>query len=103
MVTSGSVTTTTTWTYDGLTLLAYATERSDGATSALTYLTSEGGRPIAGVWSSSEASAPVRFSILANDRGDVVALADESGEVFATYGYDAFGAPRPDRIGRAHV
>ena len=96
VVTSGSLTTTTTWTYDGLTLLAYAIGRSDGATSALTYLTSEGGRPIAGVWSSSEASAPVRFSILTNDRGDVVALTDAAGEVFATYGYDAFGAPRSD-------
>ncbi len=90
--TSGSVTTTATWTYDGLSLLAMDCVRSDGDTSSITYAYDEAGRPWAAVFAES-GSSPVLFYVIANDRGDVVELLDASRTPFATYGYDAWGNP----------
>lgn len=86
----GSVTTTTTYVYEGLLLQAYTAERSDGATSSLTYLYDEQDDPIAGVYASSETSS-VAFTVISTDRGDVRELQDASGASFAFYAYDAYG------------
>lgn len=92
VVTSGSLTTTTTWTYDGLQLDALSASRSDGANWSVTYLYDEEGHPFAGVYRSNS-SAPVTFGIVTTDRGDVAELADASGAIFASYRYDAWGRP----------
>ena len=92
MVTHGSTTTTTTYTYEGLTLLALEAAASDGTTSSVTYLSDAPGCPYGGVYSSSE-SSPVAFGIVTTDRGDVVELTDSQGEPFARYAYDAYGTP----------
>ena len=90
VVTSGSLNTTTTWGYEGLSLLSMSSQRSDGATWSVTYLNDAAGRPFAGVYRSGGASATA-FGILATDRGDVVALTDVSGAAFAGYRYDTWG------------
>jgi RHS repeat-associated protein len=91
-VTHGSTTTTTTFTYEGLTLLSLEAAASDGTTETVTYLSDASGRPYGGLYSSSE-SSPVAFGIVTTDRGDVVELTDSQGEPFAFYAYDAYGTP----------
>jgi RHS repeat-associated protein len=90
-VTVGGTTTTTDYNYDGLTLLSLDAERSDETTFSVAYLTGEDGRPYAGVYASSETSVPVTFLVATTDRGDVVALTDTAGAVFARYTYDPYG------------
>jgi YD repeat-containing protein len=92
-VTSGSVTTTTTYAYDGLVLLGLSAERSDGATWAVAYVPDAAGRPWLGVYSGTEATAPVSFGVLTTQRGDVAELIDEDGTAFAYMSYDAYGNP----------
>ena len=46
----GSVTTTSTYTYEGLSLLSMSVSRSDGTTAAVTYMHDEAGRAFAGVY-----------------------------------------------------
>jgi RHS repeat-associated protein len=87
-----SITTTTTYVYEGLLLQAYTAKRSDGATSSLTYLYDEHNDPIAGVYASSETST-IAFTVISTDRGDVRELQDASGASFAFYAYDAYGVP----------
>jgi RHS repeat-associated protein len=87
----GSTTTTTTYTYDGITLLSLDAARSDETTYAVAYLYDEDGRPYAGVYTAGAAS-PVTFLIATTDRGDVVALTNTAGDVFARYTYDPYGA-----------
>ncbi|MBE0417832.1 MAG: RHS repeat-associated core domain-containing protein, partial [Coriobacteriia bacterium] len=92
-VTAGGLTTTTTdYTYDGITLLSLSAARSDETTYAVAYLHDEEGRPYAGVYRSSEVTGSVTFLIATTDRGDVVALTDAEGAVFARYTYDPYGA-----------
>jgi RHS repeat-associated protein len=90
-VTSGSVTTTTTFSYEGLTLLSLAAEATGGEAWSLAYLYTADGRPYAAIYSDETTAVP--FSMLTTDRGDVVALLDSSGETFASYRYDQWGRP----------
>ena len=83
------VTTTTDYTYDGITLLALSAAQSTTATWTVTYLYDEDGRPYAGVYTSG--TAPVTFLIATNDRGDVVGLTNTAGTWFARYTYDPYG------------
>lgn len=89
-MTVGSVSTTTTYTYDGLSLLSLAATRSDGATWSVSYLYDASGRAYAGVYEASDASATA-FQMVTTDRGDVVELLDASGASFAAYRYDEWG------------
>lgn len=91
VVTSGSLTTTTTWTYDGIQLLALSAQRSDGTTWSIAYVYSST-TPYAGVYRASGASATV-FGLATTDRGDVAELTDASGNAFAAYRYDEWGRP----------
>lgn len=89
-----STATDTAYTYgwDGL-VLRWVSGQSAGATSTIEYLNSADGRAYAGSYSATrdaEATSAM-FQILANDHGDIVALADEDGDVFAAYAYGPFG------------
>ncbi|MDO8962948.1 MAG: RHS repeat-associated core domain-containing protein, partial [Coriobacteriia bacterium] len=92
-VTSGAVSTETTYTYDGLTLLSLAAQRSDGATWSITYLYDAASRPYAGIYRTSESTAPTLFALVTTDRGDVTELLDASATPLVSYRYDAFGRP----------
>jgi len=91
VVTVGSLTTTTTYVYDGLSLLNLAAQRSDGETYSITYSYGEDQRAWAAVYESSDTSSPTIFHPVTTDRGDVVELTDASGAPFAAYRYDAWG------------
>ena len=91
VVTVGSLTTTTTYVYDGLSLLNLAAQRSDGETYSITYSYGEDQRAWAAVYASSDTSSPTIFHPVTTDRGDVVELTDASGAPFAAYRYDAWG------------
>jgi RHS repeat-associated protein len=93
VVAQGSLTTTSTYAYEGLTLLSYAAMRSDGATWTVDYLTDERGVVFAGVYASSDTSAAVPFLAVTTDRGDVRELVDTQGAAFCHYAYDAYGSP----------
>ena len=93
MVTSGSLTTTTTYDYQGQALLGLSARRSDGATYTIDYMYDESGVVFAGVYAGSDATAGVRFEMSTTDRGDVRELMDASGNSFAFYSYDAWGNP----------
>lgn len=92
VVTSGSLTTTTTYTYDELTLLSLTAARSDNATYSLTYLYEESSRPWAAIYSATGVT-PTLVYLVTTDRGDVVELLDSAGSAFASYRYDAWGNP----------
>jgi RHS repeat-associated protein len=91
--------TTTDFTYTGLTLHKLSATRTGGADPGswtITYLYDEYGRPYAGVYrdtSTTPTPAPVVFGLLTTDRGDVVSLLDAEGAPFAAYRYDAWGNP----------
>ncbi|MHB8869434.1 MAG: RHS repeat-associated core domain-containing protein [Thermoleophilia bacterium] len=97
-VTAGTQTTTTDFTYDGLTLLRLQATQAGGVDPTswqLTYLYDEYGKPYAGVYRSPASStAPTVFGLVTTDRGDVVALLDAAGSPFAAYRYDAWGNPQ---------
>jgi RHS repeat-associated protein len=78
------------YTYDGITLLSLDAARSGETTYAVAYLYGEDGRPYAGVYTAGAAS-PVTFLIASTDRGDVAALTNTAGAVFARYTYDPYG------------
>jgi RHS repeat-associated protein len=90
-VTVGSLTTTTTYVYDGLSLLNLAAQRSDGETYSITYSYGEDQRAWAAVYASSDTTAPTLFHLVTTDRGDVVELTDAVGQPFSAYRYDAWG------------
>ncbi len=92
VTTQGSLTTTSTFTYDGLLLQRTVSERSDGTTCSVSYLFDEENDPYAAVYESGEAT-PVVFTVITTDRGDVRELLDEGGASFAFFGYDVFGRP----------
>ena len=89
LVTQAGATTTTDYTYDGITLLSLDATQGT-ATWKVTYLYGEDGRPYAGVYTAGTA-APVTFLVATTDRGDVVALTDTAGTWFARYTYDPYG------------
>ncbi|MHB0979948.1 MAG: DNRLRE domain-containing protein [Thermoleophilia bacterium] len=97
-VTVGTQTTTTDFTYDGLTLLRLQATQAGGVDPTswqLTYLYDEYGKPYAGVYRSPVASTtPTVFGLVTTDRGDVVALLDAAGSPFAAYRYDVWGNPQ---------
>jgi len=91
-VTSGkATTTTTTFSYEGLTLLSLSASATDGDAWSLAHLYTGDGRPYAAIYSTEATAVP--FSILMTDRGDVVALLDAQGQSFASYRYDQWGRP----------
>jgi RHS repeat-associated protein len=85
----GSTTTTTDYTYDGITQLSLAAVRGS-TTWKVAYLYDEEGRPCAGIYQAGT-STPVTFLIASTDRGDVVALTNTAGAPFARYTYDPYG------------
>lgn len=91
VVTSGSLTTTTTFAYEGLTLLSACATDSAGATWTIAYLYDAEGRSYAGVETAENTSTI--FRIVTDERGDVVALTDTTGDPFARYDYDEYGNP----------
>jgi RHS repeat-associated protein len=97
-VTIGEQTTSTSYVYDGLTLLRLHAEQSGGTSPSswqITYLCDELGRPYAGVYREPATSTiPVVFGIVTTDRGDVVELVDAAGSPFSAYRYDAWGNPQ---------
>jgi RHS repeat-associated protein len=91
---AGGTTTTSTFAYEGLSLRKLSASQGS-ASWRLDYLTDEEDRPYGAVYRSPASStSPLYFSIVTNDRGDVLALADADGAVFAAYRYDAWGAPQ---------
>jgi len=93
VVTIGSTATTTSFTYDGLSLLSLAATQGS-STWRLDYLYDEEGTPYGGVYRSPAASSsPTYFTMITSGHGDVVELLDASGAAFASYRYDAWGRP----------
>jgi RHS repeat-associated protein len=93
-VTVGGVTTTTSFAYDGLTLLKLSAVQG-ASTWRIDYLYDEEGVPWGGVYRSPATStSPVYFSLVTSDRGDVAELCDADGDAFAAYRYDAWGLPQ---------
>lgn len=94
VVTKGGLTTATTYSYGGLTLLSLSSTAMQGSTEttwSIAYLYTSDGRPYAGIYRSGSFSVP--FSILTTDRGDIAELIDSNGTPFAAYRYDVWGRP----------
>jgi RHS repeat-associated protein len=91
-VTSGGVTTTTNWEYDGLRLLGYTAAASTGATWSVDFVYDPDGKPFGAVYRASDA-LPIAFSFRTTARGDVRELLDAGGNAFGHYSYDAYGVP----------
>ena len=98
VVTQGAQSTTTSFTYEGLTLLRLSANQTGGVDPTswqITYLYDEYGKPYAGVYRSPATSTTATvFGVITSDRGDVVALTDAAGSPFAAYRYDAWGNPQ---------
>ncbi|MDO8963249.1 MAG: RHS repeat-associated core domain-containing protein [Coriobacteriia bacterium] len=92
VVSRGSSTTTTTYTYDGLQLERLESV-TDGVATTLCYLYDEDGKPLALVGSVPDTATPIVLAIATNDRGDVTALVDMSGNRVASWSYDPYGLP----------
>ena len=92
-VTISGVTTTTTYTYEGLTLLSLSATQGVGSWR-IDYLYTEEGVPYAGVYRSPADDTPVCFTIVTNDHGDVLEFTDTAGAAFCAYRYDAWGLPQ---------
>ncbi|MCL2504338.1 MAG: phage tail tip lysozyme [Coriobacteriia bacterium] len=83
--------TTIDWVYSGSRLLSLSASRTDNATWGITYLYDGAGRPYAGVYTGSDTPVKIPFSILTNDRGEVISLLSSNGTAFARYDYSAWG------------
>ncbi len=97
VVTQGTLTTTTNFSYEDLKLTRLSAAQSGSGSGSwnLTYLYDESGDPYAGVYRSPGSSTtPVVFGMVVTDRGDVVELLDAAGTPFAAYRYDAWGNPQ---------
>ncbi|HQF52651.1 MAG TPA: hypothetical protein PLE63_06930, partial [Thermoleophilia bacterium] len=94
VVTVGGTQTTTSYDYDGLTLLSLSA--TQGATTwRIDYLYDEEGALYGGVYRSPAASAsPTYFTAVTDAHGDVLELCDADGAAFAAYRYDAWGLPQ---------
>ncbi|NLE21221.1 MAG: hypothetical protein GX624_00335 [Actinobacteria bacterium] len=95
--TGGSSTTTTTYTYDGLSLLALS--GVNGAQKwSVSYLYNASGVPYAGYYEDlGDGGTTPRsawFAIVTDLRGDVVELLDRNGAPFASYRYSVWGQPQ---------
>ncbi len=86
--------TDTAYTYgwDGLTL-RWLKGQSAGASSTIEYLSYGDGRAYAASYVATRGAETTSaiFQMLSSDHGDIVALADETGEVFAAYAYGPYG------------
>jgi RHS repeat-associated protein len=87
--------TTTSYVYDGLSLLALS-EVSDAGVQSLTYLYGEGATPIGALYQGPSLTSPLAFEIVSDQRGDVRELRDTSGAAFARIEYDAYGNIRDE-------
>jgi RHS repeat-associated protein len=100
VVTSGtvpnSVTTTTTYTYEGLQLLQLASTTGT-QTTTLTYLYDELGRPDALMAQVPDDPNVYPIQIATTDRGDVVGLSS-SRQMLAAWEYDAWGNPTTSTV-----
>jgi len=90
-----AVETQYTYAWEGTDLAVFEAE-SETASATVSYLFSESDRPYAAAVSftglgGSQETTSVAVRLLVNDHGDVVALADETGETFARYDYGVFG------------
>lgn len=89
-VRTGASSTTTTYTYDGLSLLALAGQNGDQSWS-LCYLYNASGDPYAGYYEDlgddGETHRSAWFAVVTDLRGDVVELLDSGGAPFASYRY----------------
>jgi RHS repeat-associated protein len=96
--TQNGQTTTTAFTYEGLSLLRLTATQTGGESPTswqLTYLYDEYGKPYAGVYRSpATAETATVFGMVTSDRGDILALTDAAGAPFAAYRYDAWGNPQ---------
>lgn len=90
----GHQVSTTDYVYYGLSLLQLSTVRTDGERWQINYVYDESGRPYLGIYRSTAQGSLVIFTLLSNDRGDVLSLLDSSGAPFASYRYDAWGKPQ---------
>jgi RHS repeat-associated protein len=90
-VTVAGTTTTTSFAYDGLTLMKLSATQG-GSSWRIDYLYDEEGTAWGGVYRTS--SATTYFSLITTDRGDVACLCDADGTAFAAYRYDAWGLPQ---------
>jgi RHS repeat-associated protein len=94
VVTVGSTTTTTSYDYDGLTLLSLSATQGS-TTWRVDYLYDEEGALYGGVYRSPATStSPIYFTAVTNDHGDVHELCDADGHAFAAFRYDAWGLPQ---------
>lgn len=93
VVTSGSVTTTTTYSYNGLSLLSLSATDSAGTTYTITYLHDESSRPYAAIYRGKDSVTPRVIHLVTTDHGDIVELLTDTGNAFASYRYDAWGTP----------
>ena len=83
--------TTTNWVYEGKTLLSL-TATQGSSSWRIDYLYDENGVPYGGVYRSPATStSPTYFTMVTDDRGDVVELLDAAGNPFAAYHYDCWG------------
>jgi YD repeat-containing protein len=92
VVTSAGVTTTSTYTYEGLQLTRLASVTGT-VTTTLTYLYDELARPLAIMTSSSDTTAVYSVSASVNARGDVRALVDLTLKPLASWTFDPWGNP----------
>ena len=90
VVTSGGVTTSTEWTYEGLTLLRSAWVTSN-ETTTVEYVNDDAGRPL-GAWVTVPGRATTEFVWLITDaRGDVLELLTSGGAPLSYRTYSAYG------------
>jgi len=98
VVTLAGQTTTTAFTYEGLSLLRLTATQTGGSNPTswqITFLYDEYGKPYGGVYRSPvSATTATVFGLVTSDRGDVLALTDAAGASFAAYRYDAWGNPQ---------
>jgi RHS repeat-associated protein len=91
--TVSGTTTTTNFTYDGLTLLRLSAVQGSSSWR-IDYLYDEEGAVYGGVYRSPATQAsPTVFTMITNDHGDVLELLDANGAAFAAYRYDPWGKP----------
>jgi RHS repeat-associated protein len=101
LVVQGTQTTTTTYVYEGLTLLelsaTYTDSNNPGNNTSwrIDYLSDENDRPYGGTYRlPASSTSPTLFCLVTSDRGDIVELTDSAGNAFCGYHYDAWGNPQ---------